>query len=61
MAKIKIDNALYEEVKRLSQKAGYESPDEFVAHMLERELRRGDDEEQDEAVLERLRGLGYIS
>ncbi len=63
MAKIKIDDALYQKVKTLSEKAGYGSADEFVAHMLEREINyAGEDETpNDQEVLDRLRGLGYIS
>ena len=63
MAKIKIDDALFEKVKNLAEKAGYASPDEFVSHMLEREIDfAGSDQELNDAeVLERLKGLGYIS
>ena len=63
MAKIKIDDALFEKVKNLSEKAGYSSADEFVSHMLEREINYAGDEGElnDTEVLERLKGLGYIS
>jgi Arc/MetJ family transcription regulator len=61
MTKIEIDDVLYDKVLRLSQAAGYETPDEFVSHMLERELRPGRGEEMDQEILERLRELGYIS
>ncbi len=61
--KIKLDKALYERAKHVSEVAGYSSVDEFVAHVLERELKavEGDDETPDDAqVLERLKGLGYL-
>lgn len=63
MAKIKIDDALFAKVKNLAEKAGYSSADEFVSHMLEREINyAGEEQELDDAeVLERLKGLGYIS
>ncbi|MDZ7833039.1 MAG: hypothetical protein U5L07_14925 [Desulfobacterales bacterium] len=63
MAKIKIDDALYQKVKNLAEKAGYASADEFVAHMLEREINYAGDENapSDQEVLDRLKGLGYIS
>ena len=63
MAKIKIDDALFEKVKNLAEKAGYSSADEFVSHMLEREINYagGEQELNDTEVLERLKGLGYIS
>jgi len=63
MAKIKIDAALFEEIKLLAEKAGYSSPDEFVSHILEREINHVGEEQEadDEAILDRLKGLGYIS
>ena len=62
MAKVKIDDVLYDTVKRLAEKAGYASADEFVTHMLEREIQRDGGQDIDDAeVLARLKGLGYIS
>jgi metal-responsive CopG/Arc/MetJ family transcriptional regulator len=65
MAKIKLEKDLYEKAKKVSETAGYSSVDEFVAHVVEKELRNisgGDGEPEDEEKLkERLRGLGYIS
>ena len=60
MAKVKIDNALFERVAEMAKRAGYSSADEFVAHVLEREVSVLEDAETDEQVEERLRGLGYI-
>lgn len=60
MAKLKIDDVLFERVKKVAQVAGYASPEEFIVHMIEKELGQleaGDDEQQ---VIERLRGLGYL-
>ncbi len=60
MPKIKIDDNLYDRVKKVAQIAGYSSPEEFIVHIIEKELsavESGDDEQQ---VIERLRGLGYI-
>src|SRR5712672_1381897 len=37
---IQLDPALMEKVRAAAAKAGYASPDEFVAHVLERELSR---------------------
>jgi hypothetical protein len=65
MAKIKFEKDLYERAKKIAETAGYSSVDEFVTHVLEKELRTisgGEDEPEDEEKLkERLRGLGYIS
>lgn len=62
---VKLDKALLERAQRYAKAAGYGSVDEFVTHALENELKRLDDakgegQETDPAVLERLRGLGYI-
>ncbi len=62
MAKIKLDPHLYDRVKKVSEQAGYASPDEFILHIIERELgalESGEDED-DPKVIERLKGLGYI-
>ena len=58
--KIKIDKALYDRVKAVSDKAGYSSVDEFITSVLEKELAKLEDAENDEQLEERLRGLGYI-
>lgn len=60
MAKIKLDASLYDRVKKVSEIAGYASPDEFVIHVIEKELSVLESAESDEDVTERLRGLGYI-
>ena len=59
-AKIKIDPSLYDRVKKVSEIAGYPSPDEFIIHIIEKELGKLESAESDEDVTERLRGLGYI-
>ena len=59
-AKIKIEKALLDRVKAVSDKAGYSSVDEFITNVLEKELAKLEDAENDEQLEERLRGLGYI-
>ena len=58
---IQLDPALMEKVKAAAAKAGYASADEFVAHVLEKELSRSDDASTDADVKKKLEGLGYIS
>jgi metal-responsive CopG/Arc/MetJ family transcriptional regulator len=58
---IQLDPALMEKVRAAAAKAGYASPDEFVAHVLEKELSRSDDASSDADVKKKLEGLGYIS
>ena len=60
MPKIKIDANLYERIKKIAEKAGYSSPEEFVIHVLEKELLVLESADSDADVTERLRGLGYI-
>jgi len=60
MARIKIDRALYNRAKGLYSMAGYTSLEEFVEHAIETALEKFCGEQEDEAVKERLRGLGYI-
>lgn len=57
---IKLDKSLYERVKRCADAAGYSSPQEFVEHVIERELAQIEDGASDEEITKRLRGLGYI-
>lgn len=61
MAKVKIEKELYAKAKKFSEAAGYSSVDEFVSHLLEREVSKLDDAETDEEITKRLKGLGYIS
>ena len=59
--KITLERDLYEQAKTYSDIAGYSSVDEFVAHALEKEMASSSEDESEEKVKERLRGLGYIS
>ena len=60
MAKIKIESGLFGRLKKAAGLAGYSSVDEFITHMIEKELAAIEAAEDDENVAERLRGLGYI-
>jgi hypothetical protein len=60
VAKIKIDSNLYDRIKKVSELAGYSSPEEFIVHVIEKELSVLESAESDEEVTERLRGLGYL-
>ena len=59
--KIKLDKELIARVRRYSEIAGYSSPEEFIAHALEKELSKLDGAESEEEIRKRLKGLGYIS
>lgn len=58
--KIKLDNDLYERVKKVAEVAGYSSADEFILHMIDKELQVLENPEDDADITERLRGLGYL-
>lgn len=60
--KIKIDRDLLEKVKKYSSLAGYATAEEFVQHVLEREIARFEEGgESEEEIRKRMQGLGYIS
>jgi len=55
-----VDKALYERAATFAAQAGYASVADFVAHLLERELRHLEEAQDEEQVKKRLEGLGYI-
>ena len=57
---IKLEKDLFERVKRCADAGGYSSPQEFVQHVLEKELSSIEEGESDEEILKKLQGLGYI-
>ena len=60
--KIKIDKDLLEKVKKYASLAGYSSAEEFVQHVLEKEIAKFEqDGESEEEIKKRMQGLGYIS
>jgi hypothetical protein len=59
--KIKLEKDLYDRVKKYAEIVGYSSIDEFVTHVLEKELSNVDDSASEEEIKKRLQGLGYLS
>ena len=59
--KIKLEKELYDRVKKFSEVAGYSSVEEFVSHILEKELSTVDESDSEEEIKKRLQGLGYLS
>ncbi len=60
--KIKIDKELMDKIKKYAGVAGYSSPEEFVQHVLEKEIAKLDEGgDSDEEIKNKLKGLGYIS
>ncbi len=60
--RLKLDKDLLEKVKKYAVIAGYATPEEFVQHVLEREIARFEEGGVDEdEIRKRMQGLGYIS
>ncbi len=59
--KIKLDPDLLDRIKKVAEVAGYASHEEFIVHVLERELAQFAEAGSDEEIVEKLKGLGYIS
>lgn len=59
-AKIKIDKALLDKIKKYAELSGYSSVEEFITHCLEKELAKIEEADSEEEVKKKLKGLGYI-
>jgi metal-responsive CopG/Arc/MetJ family transcriptional regulator len=57
---VKLNKTLYAKVKRCAKAGGYSSPDEFVEHVLEKELAKREEAESDDQIARKLKGLGYL-
>ena len=57
---IKLNKALAAKIKRCAEAGGYSSPEEFVEHVLEREISKLDTTASDEEIAKKLQGLGYL-
>ena len=60
-SRLKIDKTLLARAKRCADLAGYSSVDEFIVHIVEREIARVEEAGSEDEMKKRLRGLGYIS
>ena len=62
--KVKLEGELLDKVKLCADACGYSSVDEFVLHVLEKEIKKvlppDEDSPSKEVVKKRLQGLGYI-
>jgi metal-responsive CopG/Arc/MetJ family transcriptional regulator len=59
--KIKLDKDLFERLTKVASASGYSSVDEFVKHVLEKELANIDEGGSEEEIKKKLEGLGYMS
>jgi hypothetical protein len=60
-AKVKIDKALLDKIKKYAEMSGYSSVEEFITHCLEKEVAKIEDSDSEEEIKKKLKGLGYIS
>ena len=58
---LKLDKTLLMKAKRSADLAGYSSVDEFVTHVLEKEIAQLETAESEQELKKKLKGLGYIS
>jgi metal-responsive CopG/Arc/MetJ family transcriptional regulator len=57
---VKLNKALCQRATRVAEKAGYSSLEEFVEHVLEKELAHFEESDSKEEVMKKLKGLGYL-
>ena len=58
--KVKLDRSLYDRIAQAAEQGGCSSAQEFVIHVLEREVAALEQDGTDQQVDKQLRGLGYI-
>jgi hypothetical protein len=58
---IKLDKTLLAKARRCADLAGYSSVEEFITHVLEKEIAHLETAGTDDEIRKRLKGLGYIS
>jgi hypothetical protein len=59
--KIKLDSDLFDRIRKVADVAGYATTEEFVVHVLEKEMLHFEDAGSDDDIRDKLKGLGYIS
>lgn len=60
-SKIKIDKELLSKAATHAEKAGYSSVEEFISHLIEKEVSKPSESDSEDKIKKRLQGLGYIS
>ena len=59
--KVKIDRDLHDRLRKVADVAGYATTEEFITHVLEKEMLHFEEAATDEDIRDKLKGLGYIS
>ena len=60
-SRIRLDKTLLAKLKRYAELSGYSSVEEFITHVLEKEIAPLEAAESEEEIKKRLKGLGYLS
>ncbi len=58
---VKIDKDLHARITKVADVAGYATTEEFIQHILEKEMLHFEDTKNDADIRAKLKGLGYIS
>ncbi len=58
--KIELDKALWAQVQEHAASAGYSSPEEFLQHLIEKELAKSAEPVSSESAALKVRGIGYM-
>lgn len=59
--KIKLDEDVYRRALKFATAQGYSSLEEFVSHLIERELQLKGEKESIDDIERKMKGLGYFS
>ncbi len=59
-SKVNLSKDQLQRIERSAKKAGYSSAQEFVEHVLDKELARLEEAESNEDLTRKLKGLGYL-
>ena len=57
---VKLNTSLCQRAAQWAEKAGYSSLDEFIEHMIEKELAKLGEPDSKDDVIKKLKGLGYL-
>ena len=60
-SRIRLDKTLVAKLKRYAELSGYSSVEEFITHVLEKEIAPLEGAASEEEIRKRLKGLGYLS
>ncbi len=58
--KIKIDSALFAQLGRVAEVAGYATTEEFIIHILESTANQIPEDADEALIHKQLQGLGYV-